>query len=89
MYRSPNTTTWSRHSRLIEPISRSACPFCHGERGAIGRSRMPMARSRRVKTSEFVSQALTLNKEGLGCVPSPQRHGWKRSARAIRSMSSG
>src|SRR5258706_16108300 len=30
--RSPNTTTWSRHSRRIEPISRSAYPFCHGER---------------------------------------------------------
>src|SRR5882672_8657802 len=28
-----NTTTWSRHSRRIEPISRSAYPFCHGERG--------------------------------------------------------
>ena len=37
--------------RRIEPISRSVCPFCHGERGAVGRSRMPMARSRRVKTS--------------------------------------
>src|SRR3981189_595684 len=31
--RSPNTTTWSRHSRRIEPISRSAYAFCHGERG--------------------------------------------------------
>src|SRR6202047_1441160 len=31
--RSPNTTTWSRHSRRIEPISLSAYAFCHGERG--------------------------------------------------------
>jgi hypothetical protein len=38
-------------SRRIEPISRSACPFCHGERGAVGRSRMHMARSRWVKIS--------------------------------------
>src|SRR5207245_3075092 len=32
--RSPITTTWSRHSRRIEPITRSAYAFCHGERGA-------------------------------------------------------
>jgi hypothetical protein len=35
----------------IEPISRSVWPFCHGDWGAVGRSRMPMARSRRVKIS--------------------------------------
>src|ERR1700676_4882556 len=50
-WRSPNTTTWSRHSRRIEPISRSAYPFCHGERGDVGRSRMPIDRSLRMKTS--------------------------------------
>src|SRR5258707_15181412 len=49
--RSPNTTTWSRHSLRIEPISRSAYPFCHGERGDVGRSRMPIDRSLRMKTS--------------------------------------
>src|SRR5947209_16873265 len=41
---------WSRHSRRMEPISRSAKPFCHGERGAIGLSRMPIARRRRLTT---------------------------------------
>src|SRR4029078_13272505 len=30
------------HSLRIEPISRSAYAFCHGERGEVGRSRMPM-----------------------------------------------
>src|SRR5215471_9221371 len=30
--RSPNTTTWSRHSRRIEPISRSTWPFCQRDR---------------------------------------------------------
>src|SRR5258705_11626656 len=35
---SPNTTTWSRHSRRIEPIALSQYPFCHGDRGAVGRS---------------------------------------------------
>ena len=45
---SPNATTWSVHSRLIDPINRSAKPFCHGDPGAMGLSRMPMARSRRV-----------------------------------------
>ena len=29
----------------------SVCPFCHGDRGAIGRSRMPIARRRRIKRS--------------------------------------
>jgi hypothetical protein len=41
---------WSKHSRRIDPINRSAKPFCHGEAGAIGLSRMPMARSWRVTT---------------------------------------
>src|ERR1700688_842286 len=41
---------WSTHSRRIDPISRSAKPFCQGEAGAVGLSRMPMARNRRVTT---------------------------------------
>src|SRR5215472_17863308 len=44
---SPKTMMWSAHSRRIDPISRSAKPFCQGEAGAIGLSRMPIARSRR------------------------------------------
>jgi hypothetical protein len=32
--------TWSRHSLRIEPISLSAYPFCQGERGDVGRSRI-------------------------------------------------
>jgi hypothetical protein len=40
---------WSKHSRRTDPISRSAKPFCRGEAGAIGLSRMPMARSRRAQ----------------------------------------
>src|ERR1700747_3277671 len=43
-------TTWSRHSRRIEPIALSQYPFCHGDRGAVGRSRMPIARRRRMKS---------------------------------------
>ena len=27
---------WSKHSRRIDPISRSAKPFCQGEAGAVG-----------------------------------------------------
>ena len=42
---------WSTHSRRIDPISRSAKPFCQGEAGAVGLSRMPMARNRRVTTA--------------------------------------
>ena len=37
-----------QHSRRIDPINLSAKAFCHGEAGAIGLSRMPMARIRRV-----------------------------------------
>ena len=45
---SPKTITWSTHSRRIDPISLSAKPFCQGEPEAMGLSRMPMARNRRV-----------------------------------------
>jgi hypothetical protein len=33
---------WSTHSCRIDPINRSAKPFCQGEAGAVGLSRMPM-----------------------------------------------
>jgi hypothetical protein len=52
MYLVIKRTAWEPSSCApigIEPISRSVCPFCHGERGAVGRSRMPMARSRPMK----------------------------------------
>ena len=48
---SPRTMMWSTHSRRIDPISRSAKPFCQGDAGVIGLSRMPMARNRRVTTA--------------------------------------
>jgi hypothetical protein len=31
----PKTMMWSTHSRRIDPISRSAKPFCQGEAGAV------------------------------------------------------
>ena len=34
------------HSRRTDPIKRSAYPFCQGERNEVGRSRMPIARTR-------------------------------------------
>src|SRR5262245_39132497 len=43
----------SRHSRRIVPISLSTYGFCHGDRGAIGLSRMPMARKRCLKTTRY------------------------------------
>jgi predicted N-formylglutamate amidohydrolase len=30
------------HSRLIDPIKRSKCPFCQSERNEMGRSRIPI-----------------------------------------------
>ncbi len=44
----PEAEVRSAHSRRIDPISLSAKPFCQGEPGAMGLSRMPMARNRRV-----------------------------------------
>jgi hypothetical protein len=44
-------TTWSRHSRRIEPISRSAKGFCHGLCGAVSSSRILMPFTRRRKAS--------------------------------------
>src|SRR3954453_5348523 len=32
---------WSKQSRRMDPISRSGTPFCQGERGAMGLSRIP------------------------------------------------
>ena len=45
---SPSMTKWSRHSRRIDPINLSAKQFCQGEPQAMGLSRMPIARTRRV-----------------------------------------
>ena len=42
-----------QQSRRIEPIARSQYPFCQGERGAVGRSRMPIARIRLIKASPY------------------------------------
>jgi hypothetical protein len=39
--------------RRIEPISRSACPFCQGGRAELGRSRMPIASWRLMKVSPY------------------------------------
>jgi hypothetical protein len=36
----------SVHSCRTDPIKRSAYPFCQGERNEVGRSRMPIARTR-------------------------------------------
>src|SRR5258708_4787578 len=48
---SPKTTIVSTHSRRIDPINLSAKPFCQGEPGAMGLSRMPIALSRCVGRS--------------------------------------
>src|ERR1700737_2325003 len=44
---------WSRHSRRTEPMSLSTYAFCQGDRGAIGWSRMPIARIRCRKTGPY------------------------------------
>ena len=42
------TRSSSRHSRRIHPMRRSAWPVCQGDRAAVGQSRIPIARMRRV-----------------------------------------
>jgi hypothetical protein len=42
--RLPEHDRWSRHSHRIMPISLSTYGFCHGDRGAVGLSRMPIGR---------------------------------------------
>src|SRR5262245_34150898 len=46
-----NTITWSVHSRRADPIKRSTRPFCQGERNDVGRSRIPIARTRALNTA--------------------------------------
>src|ERR1700693_4660834 len=46
-------TTWFRHSRRIEPITRSTYAFCHGERGAVTTSVIPLAATRLLKTEPY------------------------------------
>src|ERR1700730_13880727 len=45
-----NTIKGSVHSRRIDPINLSAKQFCQGERKEVGRSLMPIARTRALKT---------------------------------------
>ena len=44
--RSPLIRTWSKHSRRSVPIRRSTYAFCQGDLGEIGRSRIPIVRTR-------------------------------------------
>src|SRR5215468_10785189 len=46
------TITWSVHSCRAEPIKRSTRPFCQGERKDVGRSRIPIARTRALNAAE-------------------------------------
>src|SRR6476619_7661180 len=66
---SPTTMMWSRHSRRMDPISRSAKPFCQGDRGAIGLSRMPIARIRWITT-----EPKTRSRSRITC-PGAESHG--------------
>ena len=69
---SPKATTGSLHSRRIDPMSLSATPFCQGERGAMGLSRMPIARSRRVT-------AAPQHARSGAATPSPRLRGCART----------
>ena len=42
---------WSRHSRRMEPITRSAKGFCQGALGAVITCRIPMVLRHRVKAA--------------------------------------
>jgi hypothetical protein len=52
---------WSGHSPRMDPITRSTSPFCQGDVGVIGSSRIPIARTRRGNTW---SKALSVSRIG-------------------------
>jgi len=47
------TITWSRHSRRIEPITRSTYGFCQGDRGAVTTSVMLIASTRQRRSEPY------------------------------------
>jgi hypothetical protein len=47
----PKMIVWSKHSRRIDLTGRSTYPFCQGDRGAVGRSLIPIALTRRLNAS--------------------------------------
>jgi hypothetical protein len=59
--------TWSRHSRRIEPIILSTYGLCHGERGAVRTSSIPIARTRFWKQRPYdVIARCGVPRKGLG-----------------------
>lgn len=47
------TITWSKQSRLMDPITLSTNVFCQGDRGAVSTSSMPIAFTRDRKTVPY------------------------------------
>jgi hypothetical protein len=68
-------TTWSRHSRRIEPITRSTQAFCHGERDAVTTSVIPIAATRLLKTEPYETSRSRSRKLGDQI--------WKRSSKSL------
>jgi len=60
----PALVRFTKHDHVVEtfrrivPISLSTYGFCHGDRGAVGLSRMPMARNRCMAVP-YVTQRVT------------------------------
>jgi hypothetical protein len=50
-------------------MSLSEYPFCHGDRGEIGRSRMPIARSRSMTTAPYTQSRSRTIYRGVCCRP--------------------
>ena len=47
--------TWSRHSRRRVPITRSTKGFCHGDRGAVTTSSMPIDKTRSRNSTPYTA----------------------------------
>ena len=58
-----------RYDRGIEPINRSAYAFCQGERGDVGRSRMPIDRTRRINISPYAPSRSRIRYRGICSQP--------------------
>jgi hypothetical protein len=68
-----------QNSGRIEPISLSAYPFCQGDRAETGRSRMPMARMRRMKAAPYATSRSRIS----GTEARPSRRPWSADGQAI------
>src|SRR5262245_39411837 len=89
---SPNTITWSMHSRLVEPIKRSTLAFCQGDRRVVSRSLSGVAMTVDARIHPSLQPAHGTERLGIG--PSSIEHrpaldAFVAHRRSIRALAAG